>query len=526
MINNFYWGGDADARKLNWIRWDSLATTKSFGGLGFRSFHDFNIAMLGKQWWRLRCRGESLMAKVIKARYYPKSELGEAKRGTNSSFLWKSLYAVRDMINKGSMWKIGDGNSVEIWGDCWVPNNHSGKIQTLRGAGQDIRKVCQLIDPNSKSWNEPLIRSIFIPMDVGKILQIPLPATPTRDKIIWKDSVNGQYSVKSGYKILHNQKTGQGEAGSSNSRGSRLWKKIWAIEVLPSCKEFIWRACKEVLPVYANLKRRGIELETTCQACGEEEETIVHAILTCSRTHRFWFGSHLSIQVPQSLNNNFRGWIESLFEHANPEAMAGVFNLAWTIWKRRNSWVFEAKHWDFEQTMSKVAAIQLEREKRNDSFSQDISPTSWKPLGSGEYELNVDAANQQGGTGFGAIIRNERGETLAAATRLWRAQDDSTMAEALGVKWALEWARQIGYTHLVLETDSLILEQQWRNNSLGDSYLHDVIRSCRNMSTSFRSFSVSHVKRSGNRVADFLSRLAFNYHDQCWIEEDPPGLPF
>ncbi|XP_057452428.1 uncharacterized mitochondrial protein AtMg00310-like [Lotus japonicus] len=114
MINNFYWGGNAETRKLNWIRWDRLATPKSIGGLGFRSFHNFNKAMLGKQWWWLMSRGDSFMARILKARYYPKCDLGEARKCTSSSFLWKSLYSARDMMNKGSLWKVGDGQRIQI----------------------------------------------------------------------------------------------------------------------------------------------------------------------------------------------------------------------------------------------------------------------------------------------------------------------------------------------------------------------------------------------------------------------------
>ncbi|XP_057450344.1 uncharacterized protein LOC130741444 [Lotus japonicus] len=335
-------------------------------------------------------------------------------------------------------------------------------------------------------------------MDVTRILQIQLPERGSTDKLIWKDSTNGQYTVKGGYKILRGPGLRREEAGPSSSRDPPLWKKNWAVDVLPSCKEFIWRACRNVLPVYANLKKRGINLDPMCPCCGEEEETTTHAILTCNRTCRLWFGSHLNIHLPASMIDNFKGWLEQILMHPSAEIMADVFNLAWTMWKRRNTWVFEGQMWDAEQTMSKAAKICT-------------------------YKLNVDAALKPDGMGLGAIIRNDKGQTMAAATKKARAQEDPTMAQALAVKWALEWARQIGFFQISLETDSLILVQQWRRSSLGDSYLHDVIRLCKNLSLGFFLFSVSHVKRSGNKVADFLANLACRSFDFCWIEEDPPG---
>lgn len=41
------------------------------GGMGFRKLQDFNVALLGKQGWRLVTNIDSLVEKVYIARYYP-----------------------------------------------------------------------------------------------------------------------------------------------------------------------------------------------------------------------------------------------------------------------------------------------------------------------------------------------------------------------------------------------------------------------------------------------------------------------
>ncbi|XP_019171157.1 PREDICTED: uncharacterized protein LOC109166713 [Ipomoea nil] len=66
-MNRYWWGTGTD-RGIHWKAWDKLCIPKKHGGLGFKDLRAFNLAMLGKQAWRLLTNTDSLVARVYKAR--------------------------------------------------------------------------------------------------------------------------------------------------------------------------------------------------------------------------------------------------------------------------------------------------------------------------------------------------------------------------------------------------------------------------------------------------------------------------
>lgn len=71
IVADEWWGREDGKKKLHWRSWDWLSAPKSLGGMGFRDMAIFNLAMLGKQGWRLLTDPSSLCARVLKGRYFP-----------------------------------------------------------------------------------------------------------------------------------------------------------------------------------------------------------------------------------------------------------------------------------------------------------------------------------------------------------------------------------------------------------------------------------------------------------------------
>ena len=121
MIRKFWWGQSRKESKIAWVSWEKLCKSKSNGGMGFRNFQAFNLAMLAKQGWRLLSNPDSLCAKVYQARYYLNGDVLNSKLGYNPSYAWRSSFKALEVIRKGTQWRVGNGKLIHIWEDKWLP---------------------------------------------------------------------------------------------------------------------------------------------------------------------------------------------------------------------------------------------------------------------------------------------------------------------------------------------------------------------------------------------------------------------
>ncbi|KAA3474148.1 reverse transcriptase [Gossypium australe] len=84
------------------------------GGLGFQKLDKFNIVLLAKQGWHLITYPKSLLARVLKAKYYPLSDFLNAHLGNLPSLTWKSVWLAKGLLAKGLCWRIGKGDQISI----------------------------------------------------------------------------------------------------------------------------------------------------------------------------------------------------------------------------------------------------------------------------------------------------------------------------------------------------------------------------------------------------------------------------
>lgn len=112
-----WWSQNDKENKMHWLSWEKLKRPKKQGGLGFRDIHGFNIAMLAKQGWRLIQNPDSLCARILKAKYFRDGDLLSAKPKDGISYTWWSILRGIDLLKKGIIWRVGNGENIRVWSD-------------------------------------------------------------------------------------------------------------------------------------------------------------------------------------------------------------------------------------------------------------------------------------------------------------------------------------------------------------------------------------------------------------------------
>ena len=145
LLRKFWCGSKQGQRKPAWVSWRTMRKPKFMGGLGFRDIELFNLALLSRQVWRLLQEPDTLSARVLKARYYSDGCLEDTVFSGYASPTWQAIQYGLNLLKKGIIWRVGEGQNIHIWRDRWVPREPSRQPITLQGTCW-LRRVAELLE--------------------------------------------------------------------------------------------------------------------------------------------------------------------------------------------------------------------------------------------------------------------------------------------------------------------------------------------------------------------------------------------
>ncbi|XP_075655192.1 uncharacterized protein LOC142625413 [Castanea sativa] len=122
---------------------------------------------------------------------------------------------------------------------------------------------------------------------------------------------------------------------------STLWNKLWTLNIPPKVRNFVWRACSNILPTRANLARRRVLIEPLCAICGQAEETVSHALWECPIARNVWAMVRGKLQKCGARIQTFHLLARQLMEKLTREEQELWAMVAWSIWNARNRFYFE-----------------------------------------------------------------------------------------------------------------------------------------------------------------------------------------
>nr|POE89701.1 putative ribonuclease h protein [Quercus suber] len=284
------------------------------------------------------------------------------------------------------------------------------RIKSQVVSGFEEAKVSELINLATRRWDTNLLGGLFHHTEVDLILSIPLSPHPVEDKVIWPFNPSGVYSVKSGSRFLAN------EANLSTSQANQhhhedIWKRIWSLPVPNKVRNFLWRACRDAIPVKRNLRRRKILMDDVCEHCRSAPETTCHALWECPKISKVWEA------IPRCKFRQVRSFSSlrevldfGFSENKNMELMAMVM---WTLWYRRNQ--IRTRQLDFpapqvlpqaSQAWSDFKQYNISLPSQQGVSRQSRDQSHWSPPPIDCFKVNFDGATfpELGKAGLGVVI--------------------------------------------------------------------------------------------------------------------------
>jgi ribonuclease HI len=411
----------------------------------------------------------------------------------------------------------------------WIPRPTTFSAQTYSHlVGEDI-VVADLIEDNPVQWNRPFIFQNFGEEESTAICNIPLSRFHHDDKIIWRATKMGEFSVRSAYH-LEKERTERlkGEC-SKGAKPEAMWKMIWSLQIPNSAKMFIWRACNKILPTKDNLRRRKIIEEDSCFLCCRAIETTHHILWDCPSSQDVWSPSGRKLQKIHSGGENFCELIETLMERLMKNELELFVMIVKGIWKRRNG-VMHGEQFKHPGEVVRQATGHL-NDFRNANMKQgegmESSPSTkakWEAPVLDFYKANWDVAISQAENivGIGVIIRDGQGNVIAALSQQVKSMHDPVTTEAIAARRAVEFCIEVGVQEVIFEGDSMLVVKAIQDSQPNWFPYGQIIDDIKWVMGSLRRWKIRHVKRDANKAAHELSRFATRNSDPyVWLEEPP-----
>ncbi|CAL1381938.1 unnamed protein product [Linum trigynum] len=155
--------------------------------------------------------------------------------------------------------------------------------------------VAEVISPEGGRWCDWKLSHWFDPPTCKAIKAIPLPRLPVEDKLIWHNTPEGIFIVKSAYHLAVTLDRRKGRWWSEVSWMDKAsWIRLWEANLPPKLKVFVWKILNRMIPTTEALIAKDVLVLPRCPVCWAESETLEHLFLSCPVARALWDYSGLA----------------------------------------------------------------------------------------------------------------------------------------------------------------------------------------------------------------------------------------
>ncbi|KAJ4793940.1 RNA-directed DNA polymerase (reverse transcriptase)-related family protein [Rhynchospora pubera] len=465
LLAKFFWGKVGQDKYMAFISWKKVCRPIDKGGLGVKDIQCFGEALFQKLAWTLMSDDKRTWAQVCKAKHYPRIGFWRAKSNASSSPMWKQVDKLKHRFKEEVVWSLGEGQNVNAVAQPWF----RGWEMVQQVSHNDMhKKVAHLFDLEHNQWRMEELQKLCSNQQIDDIItEVVKPSSlvPVKDRLIWKHTNSGVYTVKEGYSKLVEMNTIVGNVSGN------LWARVWGWKsVIPKVRIFMWRLLSKALPVAQNMHTRINRFPPNCQRCHEENEYEVHCFFFCQGSRAVWFGSHLGFQT-QHLSLNIQVAVMQICANLDEEQLRVFCYTMWELWKERNEVVFQKKTFQPRAVLERVKGWlrpfgdtpqimtqgrQMRREER-----YEVDREGWHILVGGSWDTNHAAGT--------AHLIYKGGLLVAIGLQSHNLQDPflvETMALKLAIKHFIEITEVQGAQNVQLFTDCANLVSAIEENEI------------------------------------------------------------
>ncbi|CAN1850401.1 hypothetical protein LINPERHAP1_LOCUS39858 [Linum perenne] len=120
------------------------------------------------------------------------------------------------------------------------------------------------------------------------------------------------------------------------------WMKLWDLPTPPRVKVMLWRASRDVLPTREALRRRGMNVESTCGICNTLWESPGHLFISCSYALNCWraLGLLNDVERIRLQADSFGDWSFIIIRTMSAEKIQALAAGIGGLWRERNNRVW------------------------------------------------------------------------------------------------------------------------------------------------------------------------------------------